>query len=259
MESTRYQLHIQYDGSSYAGWQEQPNAITIQQTIQHVLSTLFNQSISIVGSGRTDAGVHASAQVAHFDAPIRKPEKLLAGLQGLLPYDIRIPACFMVDSHFHARFTALRRQYIYYLYQDTSVPPWFQRYMYHIKPTFSIEKLDACLQFLIGEHDFSAFCATGGAEQNKIRTIESIQVESTVTSPIIRTIITGNAFLRKMIRMIMGAAIGIVKSDGNPDQMNKILQGKTSQHGFPTLAPDGLFLTGVWYPKPYQSYSQQPF
>jgi tRNA pseudouridine38-40 synthase len=257
MACQRYQLILQYEGTNFAGWQIQPHARSIQETVELVLSRLFNQPIHVVGSGRTDAGVHAFGQVAHFDVnTVHDPGSMISGMNALLPPSIRIFECNAVDRAFHARFSAIRRGYRYVIYNRPVCPPNLSRFVTHVRKPIQVSELIHVFQPLLGTHDFASFCAAGGAEETTIRSLDDISVRD--GAGLIQITIVGNAFLRKMIRMIVGVAVGLVHKGCDSLAMHAILKQKSTQYPYAVFPPTGLYLDRVWYPAPYRSSDNMP-
>ena len=201
-DSFRYKLLIAYEGTRYSGWQEQPNSTSIQTLVEKALSTALHAPIKIIGSGRTDAGVHALEQVAHFGT--EKPADtftLLRSLNGLLPFDIRVEKIEEVSSNFHARYSAKGKIYHYELDTGAVQNPFKRRYAYHLPYPIDIELLKSGGAICVGEHDFTSFsneAHRGSAAKNPVRTLYRLDVvekEDAITLEF-----EGNGFLYKMVR-----------------------------------------------------------
>jgi len=238
---------IQYDGTSFSGWQRQNNATTIQQTIEEKLSQFMREEIIIVGSGRTDAGVHALEQVAHFKTNSHfDVETILYKANALLPKTIRVMECKEVAHDFHARFSATKREYKYVIYNDLVCPPFKRDFATHIKKTLDVNKLNDSLQLLVGEHDFTSFCSASDESESKIRTIFDIELIQDEKEIIIY--LRANAFLRKMIRMIMGTVLEINLKNRPIEEISQLFESKSRDGSYTTAPAEGLFLSRVWYP-----------
>ncbi len=239
-------LIIQYDGGSFSGWQRQKNAATIQEVLETKISTILQEKISILGSGRTDRGVHALGQVANFRTSSPLAEKqMFHSFNSFLPKTIRITRLEEVDLDFHARFSAVKRQYKYIIYNDLICPPFIREYVYLIKKTLDVNKLAASLKLLEGEHDFTSFASVRDDSEIKIRTVYETKVEK--QGPEITIWISANGFLRKMVRMVMGLALEINLLDLPIEHMTEILEMKSREKSYQTLPPHGLYLHKVWY------------
>ena len=171
----RYRLDIAYDGTHYVGWQVQPNGLSIQELIQDALLLITKESISCAGSGRTDAGVHARGQVAHFDTTYLLDTKTtIKSLNGLLPKDIRINDVLEVPSTFHARYSAKKKIYHYYLRLDPVEDPFHRLYQWHIRKEIDIKTLKQAAKEFIGTHNFASFANEsykGASAKNPIRSL----------------------------------------------------------------------------------------
>ena len=239
-------LLIQYDGTAYHGWQRQNNDITIQEELETKLSTILRESITLIGSGRTDSGVHALGQVANFKTKSHLPSKqIISALNGFLNKDIRIFKCEDVDIDFHSRFSAMKREYKYIIYNGLVCPPFIMKYVYWLKKPLNIEKLKCSLKILEGEHDFTSFCAKSDESKSKVRTIHKTEVIQNKEE--ITILISANSFLRKMIRMILGVVIDINLKNKPLDEVTKILSLKSRDHNYYTVPASGLYLNQVWY------------
>ena len=172
----RIALTIGYDGTEYAGWQRQENGLAVQQVIEDVIEKLFHEQVHVMGSGRTDAGVHARGQVAAFDFKHPIPvERLKMALNANLPADIRIYQVWEAEAEFHPRFNAKRKTYAYRFINGEIMPPEMRKYHTLVKEPLNIEKMQEALKLLEGEHDFLAFRSSGGMNLSTVRTIYSTE------------------------------------------------------------------------------------
>jgi tRNA pseudouridine38-40 synthase len=249
-----YKLNISYDGTRYHGWQVQPNADTIQQTIQDILSQIVNQRCYIVGSGRTDAGVHALNQIAHFR--INKQlnvHKLQKSFNALLPKDIRVESILFVPNTFHARYSAIAKRYRYYIKTGPVISPFDRNYYYHYKPELNLERLQKASQHFIGTYDFSTFANEankGSAAKNATKTIYSIEIQQFQDKIIID--FYGNGFLYKMVRNIVGTLIAAASTKISIAAIPELMHAKDRRLA-PNSAPaHGLFLMAVEYEPIYE-------
>ena len=172
----KYKLEIAYDGTNYAGWQNQPNSISVQQVVEEKLSHLYaNKKISVRGAGRTDAGVHALGMTASFsppDTPLISPDKLMKAMNSILPDSIYIKNVQTADQEFDARFSAVGKAYTYVICRSTAPGPFLCNWCYHSKRSLNTDKLRKATEFLVGEHDFSSFTvALSKTQKNPIRKI----------------------------------------------------------------------------------------
>lgn len=242
-----FKLTIEYDGTSYFGWQRQKDPNTIQGTIEHAIRRLTGHNVTLTGSGRTDAGVHALGQVANFHADTR----LAAGdigraLNSLLPGDIVILSCDEMPDNFHARFDAVSKIYRYRLLNRPAPPAIGRQYAWHIK-----KPLDACsmrdaLDHLRGMHDFKAFEGAGSPRAHSVRHVMKAELIER-NGHGFDFEIEANGFLRHMVRNIVGTLVDIGLSRNPPDDLGKILETADRSKAGITAPPHGLFLVHVNY------------
>lgn len=248
-------LTIAYDGADFGGWQIQANADTIQERIEKAIAEVAKEPIRIYGSGRTDAGVHALGQVAHFDAPdhlTMNPFNWVPALNGKLPPAIRILECQEVPDDFNARFSAIRKTYTYHLSLAPILPPFLAGRAWHLPRQLNPVDLEEALSFYLGSHDFRAFAANRGNETETtdyVRTITRSDFARIENGYLLT--FTGNGFLYKMVRLLTGAAVqaaqGFLRQDDLYHLVNSpIAGGKKSPLCAP---PDGLTLLNVCYEK----------
>lgn len=244
-------LTIAYDGTSFAGWQIQPNGVTVQELIEKALGQVAKEPIRLHGSGRTDAGVHALGQVAHFDAPdhlTMNPFNWVPALNTKLPPAIRILECEEVPDDFHARFSAKSKTYTYHLCLQPILPPFLAKRAWHLPRQLNPEDLTQALSVYLGEHDFRAFAANRGnetADTDYIRTITRSDFAQ-INGDYLLTF-TGNGFLYKMVRLLTGAAVQVAQGYLRQDDLYDLVNtpgDKKSPHCAPS---DGLTLLEVNY------------
>ena len=250
----RLKLTIAYDGRPFGGWQIQPNAPSVQEQIEHALAEIAKEPIRIHASGRTDAGVHARGQCAHFDAPdhlTMNPLNWLAALNTKLPATIRIMSCDEVAPDFHARFSAVAKTYVYELATTPVLPPFLAGLAWHLPRQLDPHTLGEALALFTGEHDFRAFAAARGNETehtSHVRTITTATLTPSDDGSQLR--FTGNGFLYKMVRLLVGAAVTTAQGRFLLDDLAGLLD---QQHDLPhgkspfCAPPDGLVLQHVVY------------
>lgn len=247
----RYKLTISYDGSAYSGWQKQLNGIAIQELIEQALSTLLRAPTAIHGSGRTDAGVHALRQTAHFDCPAhlpQEPKRWQHALNALLPKEIRILSLEPVALDFHARYSAIGKTYHYNLHLSSIADPFFAAYHYHVPHPVDLTLLEQAANYFVGTHDFTSFsheAHTGPAARNPIRTLHRLSVIRDL--PAIRLEFEGNGFLYKMVRNIVGTLLDISCGKIPLDKLPHIFAAKDRRLAGRTAPSHGLFLMHVAY------------
>jgi tRNA pseudouridine38-40 synthase len=245
--NTRYVIEIGYDGSQYNGWQKQPGQPTIQGEIENALTTIFRQPISIMGSGRTDTGVHAKQQFAHFDLnsfPAFKKEDIIRSLRGLLPHDILVKDIQQMKPEFHARFDALARQYRYQISQEHNV---FQdKYSWVVHSPMNKSHLDEAATLLTGELDFGTFSKNNPDVNHTRCIIEYCKWVSSDDNQIIFTI-KANRFLHHMVRSLVGTMVEIGKGNLTILEFNDMLNEPNRTKCKFTAPPHALFLDRVYY------------
>lgn len=243
----RIKLTIGYDGTDFCGWQIQRNGRTVQQEIEKVLETMHGHHVRLHGSGRTDSGVHASGQVAHFDTDIASivPEKFAVALNSRLPRDVRIYSSSEVDADFHARFSAKSRSYRYVIKEYPAISPMEQRYCLGVPKLPSIQVLNGYARYLTGVHDFTTFAAAGDVSESKTR--ELYQASWYIEGDALIFSISGNAFLWKMVRSLVGTMLSLHEQKEPAEQMRQLLHKKDRSLAGTTAPPHGLCLERIWY------------
>jgi len=240
-------LLIEYDGTNYLGWQVQPKGPTIQGMLGDKIKLLTGESIQLFGSGRTDAGVHALGQVAHFKTQSRMDLcSMQRALNSLLPRDIVIQKIEEVEEGFHARKHAKSKIYEYRILNRSLRSAFHRGYVWHIPQKLDLMEMKKATQGLIGEHDFSAFRTVGSSTRTTVRRV--IQSEwKRGRGGLIRFEIEANGFLKQMVRSIVGTLVEVGKGKINPEEFQKILTSKDRKKAGPTAPAHGLFLKEVKY------------
>ncbi|MEC7230042.1 MAG: tRNA pseudouridine(38-40) synthase TruA [Verrucomicrobiota bacterium] len=244
----RWKCTCAYDGTDFDGWQRQPGGGAVQNHIESALKQVFDLPLQLHGSGRTDAGVHARGQCFHFDAEwLHKPEKLVRALHSILPTSIRIKSVKSVSDDFHARFSVSGKRYLYNYYLGRA-DPVDDRYVWacHDLP-LDLEEMQAAADRLLGTHDFSAYSATHGKENdpNPVKTVSRLQLKQ--RGKFIRLDTEGSGFLYRMVRSIAGALYAVGRGRLTPDDIAEILESKKRTHRIVTAPAKGLFLDKVFY------------
>lgn len=243
----RFAAGLEYDGRSYSGWQFQPGLQTVQDVVQRALSRVADAPVECVCAGRTDAGVHALAQVIHFDSDAARSERAWRlGANTYLPPDVSIVWVREVPEQFHARFSATARSYRYVILNRDSRPGMATgRATWERRPLDS-PRMHAAAQVLVGEHDFSAFRAIECQSRSPVRLLERIDVtrkEEWVTLGV-----TANAFLHHMVRNIAGLLMSVGSGDSPSERVAAVLATRDRKANAATAPPDGLYLAAVRYP-----------
>jgi tRNA pseudouridine38-40 synthase len=240
-------LIVEYDGTSYCGWQRQENGLSIQQLIEESVGRMTGEEIRVVGSGRTDAGVHALRQVAHFHtASLLGERNFLLGINSLLPADIVIREVREVDPSFHARYSVKSKVYLYRICNRPVRSALERHYTWFVWEPLSLEKMNGVLDLLRGRHDFSSFCSTHTDSPDHIRTILDIGVEKDAED-IMNIVIEADGFLRYMVRTIVGVLVDVGRERCVREEVVEILKAKDRRKAGLTAPPHGLFLKDVKY------------
>lgn len=239
-------LVIEYDGTAYSGWQSQDNGVGIQEIIEKAIKKTTGEKVKLIGSGRTDARVHAKGQVANFFTNSNIPgDRFIYALNINLPYDIQIVESEEVDMEFHSRFSAKKKRYRYVIYNGKILRPLYRNFSYHVGRTLDIEEMQKSVDCFIGEKDFKSFMGRKSIVHTTIREIYNVEIIK--NGEFIEIVFEGKSFLKNMIRIIVGTlvfvGIGRIKSH---DVENIIESRKRSLAG-PTAPPQGLFLEKVYY------------
>lgn len=244
----RYLGVVQYKGTNYCGWQSQTvsKLPAIQTEIEKVLSKLLNQEIKIYGSGRTDAGVHALGQTFHFDVDKEIDSfRFIHGFNELISNDIVLTKLDKVDDNFHARFSATKKTYIYKIECSKNSSPFNEHLMLQLHQNLDVEKMKEASKIFIGEHNFMNFTSKEEDEQNFVRFIETISISQ--SENIIEISMTGNGFMRYMVRMIVGTLIEVGLGKISAQEVEQNLNNKTRKPSSFKASADGLYLKEVLY------------
>ncbi len=243
----RYRIVVAYDGTSYVGWQAQPNGPSIQSAIEKALQEVTGEKTRVMGSGRTDSGVHAVGQAAHFDLSRRLPPGgLVKALNSHLRDDIRILKADMVRSDFDARRDAHGKEYRYFIWNAPIMPPQKRLYYAHAPQPLNMDAMRKAASMLVGKHDFSAFTANPGRVIDcKVREITELKIGRRGREIVI--VARGGGFLYRMVRSIAGFLIRVGEGAIKPEDTMRILRSGVRTALVPTAPARGLFLWKVWY------------
>jgi tRNA pseudouridine38-40 synthase len=240
-------LRLEYDGSRYHGWQRQKNALTIQEVVETALARLTGEAARLIGSGRTDAGVHALGQVANFHTKSTLPlPAFVQGLNSLLPHDIAVLEAGEVPAEFHARKSARAKTYEYRILNRPVRSPLHHHYGWWVAQPLDLKAMGQAAGALIGEHDFSAFLASGSSIKKPVRRVAQAAWH-THPGGWLRFTITANGFLRGMVRSLVGTMVEIGRGKRPPEDLTELLRSGARRHAGPTAPPQGLFLLEVRY------------
>lgn len=247
---TRVALEVSYLGEKYHGWQgqngNQKHLPTVQGVLEEALKKALNEEISVTASGRTDQGVSALCQVAHMDTCTSiPPEKIKYVANIHLPEDIRILRSYAVPEEFHARFSAKQKTYRYSIYVSSTTIPYYESFATRVHEKVNVENMKKASSHLLGEHDFTSFCASSTETENKVRTIYSIDMKQ--REQVIEFTICGNGFLYNMVRIIVGTLLDVGKGKKASEDILAILQAKDRTKAGKTMPAKGLVLLNVQY------------
>ena len=248
MEFNRYFLHLAYDGTAYHGWQQQPNALTVQKVIEDALTLILSRPVPITGAGRTDTGVHARNFYAHFDTDIgfspQELTQLVYRLNRILPKDISLFSAFQVDTDIHARFSAISRTYRYYISRKKD--PFSQLYAWQYTGNLNVDAMNASAALLLKHNDFTCFSKSGTDNTTNLCTIHESLLEQDGHMLVYQ--VKANRFLRNMVRAIMGTLMDIGKGKMDAARLEEILNHGTRSDAGESAPARGLFLEKVDYP-----------
>jgi tRNA pseudouridine38-40 synthase len=249
--TVRIALGLEYDGTAYAGWQSQRSGAAIQTLVEGALSPVAAAPVNLICAGRTDAGVHACGQVAHFDTAARRSARgWILGANPNLPTDINVAWARPVPQHFHARYSAEARTYRYYVFNRPVRSALAARTAAWIRHPLDHERMNSATPSLLGSHDFSAFRSAESQGHSPIRRLESLTVERHGDFVLIE--VTANAFLHHMVRNLAGLLIAIGQGEKDPDWARSVLASKDRTQCGPTACAEGLYLWCVRYPRAFE-------
>lgn len=246
----RIALELAYLGGAFAGWQRQPDARTVQGELERALEDLYRRPVRAVGAGRTDAGVHAAAQVAHFEPPLAIPRTgIVRALNGVLPPEVRVLRAWPVPPSFDARASATGKRYRYRLAWMRTLPPWEAQRRLAVQFPLDPAAMAAASASIVGEHDFAAFALAGHAGHGRrgtVRTVTGARVRGRGCR--LDIVVEGDGFLRGMVRRIAGALIEVGRGAQPPGWFAALVCEPATRPPAPTAPPHGLTLEHVFYP-----------
>ncbi len=247
-----FKLLIQYDGTDFRGWQVQPGERTVQGELQRVVSLIEDAEVYVCGSGRTDSGVHAEGQVANIK--LQKsftPERLRGAINGNLWRDLRILQVEKVADDFHARFSAKGKTYVYRVINAPVISPFWSRYAHHEARPLNVNQMNEAAKYFLGEHDWTAFSAAQSDSENRVRNVTNFTVETVwdtrAQSQIIEFRITGEGFLRYMVRSIVGTMLEVGRGEKDFDTIQTAIVSGDRNLAGATAPAHGLTLLKVFY------------
>ncbi|OEU64215.1 MAG: tRNA pseudouridine(38,39,40) synthase TruA [Desulfuromonadales bacterium C00003094] len=239
-------LTIEYDGSGYAGWQRQPNGLSVQQVVEEALTQLLGQAVTVYSSGRTDAGVHARGMVAHLQTERSIPlQAFRDGVNSFLPSTVAVQLAEEVPAGFHARFSAQGKWYRYSVYLGPVQSPLHGRNAWCLRPSLDFEAMQEAAALFVGRHDFAAFRTSGCSAKTTIRDIFAVDLQR--QERLLTIDVKGSGFLRNMVRMMAGTLVKVGQGKRSPQAVADLLDGQNSGVSALTAPAHGLCLMEVWY------------
>lgn len=251
----KVRLLLSYKGTHFFGWQRQKNERTVQEELEKSLFQIFKKEIAVTGSGRTDAGVHALGQTAHFEIEesffqkkkFFEEKKLKTALNAVCSPDLAVLDCWSAPLDFHARASAIKKTYLYFVFTGDSPPVLFSDLLYWIKKPLDLKKLNSLAGFFIGSHDFKSFQNSGSEVKNTVRKIFASRWIR--LSPSLYCYkITGSGFLKQMVRNIVGSSLELLRFEKPEPKLERILISKDRRRALKTAPSQGLYLKEVFYP-----------
>ena len=242
----RYRIDFSYDGTKFNGYQVQPNLRTVEGCLEEAVSYLNKQTpTKVYSTGRTDAGVHALSQSAHFDLNINNTiDKIKRGLNSNLPDDIHVINVYKVKDDFHARYSAKKKEYIYKI-NVGEYNPIDRNYVYQYNKELDIESMEKAIKYFEGEHDFTSFVSSEDIREDKVRTIYKTSIKR--YKDILEISFIGNGFMKYQVRNMVGLLISIGEGKKKITDVETIINNKNRSQKFKTANPEGLYLKKVWY------------
>jgi tRNA pseudouridine38-40 synthase len=242
-----FKMTVEYDGTAYCGWQRQENGISIQQKLEEAIKLITGQKIAVIGSGRTDAGVHALNQVGSFKCSTKLPvNKIFMGMNSVLPPDIVVKELEEMTENFHALRDVKSKIYIYKICNQRLRPALGRNYFWHVRYPLDLGKIKKASKYLLGTHDFSCFCATGTDVKDRVRTIVAVEIK-TGDDGLIEIKVESHGFLKYMVRNIIGTLVEIGRGKREPEEIKAIIESKNRNSAGATAPAYGLFLKEVKY------------
>ncbi|MFT8887996.1 tRNA pseudouridine(38-40) synthase TruA [Ethanoligenens sp.] len=239
-------LYLRFDGTAYHGWQVQKNSVTVQQTLQDALETILRQRPPVTGCSRTDAGVHARSYACNFHTEHTIPsENLVRALNACLPGDIAVLSCREVPSSFHARYSALEKEYLYQIWNAPVRDPFQRGRMLHVPCPLDDAAMDKAARYFLGRHDFASFRAAGSSVTDTVRTISCSQVRREKEQVFFR--VRGNGFLYNMVRIMVGTLLYTAQGKLQPVDIPAVIDSLDRAAAGPTAPAHGLYLNRILY------------
>jgi tRNA pseudouridine38-40 synthase len=242
----RLKLTVQYDGTDFAGFQRQPDARTVQQTLEESIGSALGHKVAILAAGRTDAGVHALGQVVTVDTDVPIPVGAAPiAFTSKLPLSVAVVAAEEVDPSFHPRFDATSKRYVYRIAVREVRSPFLGRYAWCIRPALDAEMMAAAAEHIEGRHDFRSFCASGSDAKHFVRAVSRLEIAR--DGDLVEMWIDADGFLYQMVRIIVGTLVEVGRGRMAPEDVAQIVEARDRRKAGPTAPPQGLCLARVEY------------
>jgi len=247
-----YKLVLQYDGTDFHGWQVQEDLRTVQGELTSALSLIDGRSVSVHGSGRTDAGVHAEGQVASVDIQREiSPEKLRSAVNANIGRDMRVLTVDTAAGDFHARYSALEKTYVYRIVTGPVISPFWSRYAYHDARRLDLERMKQCAELFLGKHDWTAFSAAQSDVEDRVRTVTRLEIlaraDERLRGSLIEIRVSADGFLRYMVRAIAGTLMALGRGELDRDAIGEAIESGNRPLAAVTAPAHGLTLLSVRY------------
>jgi tRNA pseudouridine38-40 synthase len=239
-------MRIMFDGSGYHGWQVQKSDVTVAGTLESAFSRLCGHTVKIHGCGRTDAGVHAERYCANFKTSSSiPPERLPFAVNPLLPADIVVQSAVLAPKDFNANLSCIKKEYTYRIHNAQIQNPFYHKRAYFYPKTLDIEAMKNAAKYFVGTHDFAAVRSVGSNTKTTVRTVFQYEIEE--DTPLLELRACANGFLYNMARAMAGTLLYVSEGKISPDELPRLLEQKDRRLTGPTVPPDGLYLTRIWY------------
>lgn len=239
-------LTIAFDGTNYHGWQVQKNAVTVQEVLQRAINKIVGHTVEVKGSSRTDSGVHANMFCVSFKTHSDiETKRLVFALNRHLPRDIAVKACKEVADEFHARYSAVAKQYVYKIWNSPIRNPFLDKYSLHYKYPLDVDRLNRAAKGFLGTHDFTSFCSIRSDVQDAVRTVRRSEVVK--NGELVEFIVEADGFLFNMVRIMVGTLLFVAQGKISADAIEDIIISKSRTKAGPTAPAHGLFLNKVFY------------